>query len=120
MSVCEEDVAVREEPLNDQDILNIKEVSAITKIPVSTLWRRVKRPDFPLPLLVDGHCRWSRPSILAWMEERVARGVIDGRRHAQKHWWGEMPQAPSKLLTIPDKTKVHTTKSAQRSHPKRA
>ena len=47
------------------ELLPVKEVSALTGLGISTIWRGVARGRFPAPIKVCGSTRWRRSDIEA-------------------------------------------------------
>jgi predicted DNA-binding transcriptional regulator AlpA len=44
-------------------LLNVKEVSDLVGLGVSTIWNQVKKGNFPEPIRIGGSTRWRRADL---------------------------------------------------------
>jgi predicted DNA-binding transcriptional regulator AlpA len=45
---------------NQPQLLNVKEVSELVGLGVSTVWKQVRKGNFPAPIKIGGATRWRR------------------------------------------------------------
>ena len=57
-------------------LLSVKQVSEITGIAVSTIWKYVKLEQFPKPFKLSMRCtRWTSDEIDEWIVAQLSRKV---------------------------------------------
>lgn len=53
-------------------LIPLREVSRITGLSKSALWRRINSGDFPHPVKLGTVSRWERGEVLAFVRARIA------------------------------------------------
>ncbi|WP_293451077.1 AlpA family phage regulatory protein [Phenylobacterium sp.] len=67
--------AADHEPPRDR-LLAWKQVKALTGLSRTTVWRRQRAGDFPLPLVISpGRIGWRESEVEAWVRSRRQRGA---------------------------------------------
>lgn len=57
-----------------EPLLNSRAVSAHLNISRVTLWKLLKKGDFPRPAVIGGCNRWTRSAIDKWVQEKIQEG----------------------------------------------
>jgi prophage regulatory protein len=58
--------------VNDDSLLNVRDVIAMTALARATIYRRIAAHEFPQPAKIGGSARWSRREVSEWIEAQLA------------------------------------------------